>query len=161
MHGPGLPSNAPDFPSDGFDRAAEQAAALLAGTAAADLDTAGWTPHQWVHFLRTPCRTTPNTRVLADLDRTYGLSGHGNVEVASAWLELAIGSGFVWSGDGVDEAVAGFLTRHGRAMFLRRVYSRLAATPRGLERAREIFALAADGYHSVSRGIVARILGGP
>jgi leukotriene-A4 hydrolase len=157
VHGPGLPSNAPDFPSDGFDRAAEQAAALLAGTAAADLDTAGWTPHQWVHFLRALPDDTDHP-ILADLDRAYGFSGHGNVEVASAWLELAIGSGFVWSGAGVDEAVAGFLTRHGRAMFLRRVYGRLAETPRGLERAREIFALAADGYHSVSRGTVARTL---
>jgi leukotriene-A4 hydrolase len=157
VHGPGLPANAPDFPSDGFERADRQAEALLAGTPAADLDADGWTPHQWVHFLRALPDDTPH-EALADLDRTYGLSGQGNVEVASAWLELAIGSEYVWSDGSVDAAVTDFLTRHGRALFLRRVYGKLARTPRGLARAREIFAATADGYHSVSRNQISRIL---
>ena len=157
VHGPGLPANAPDFASDGFDRADQQAAALLAGTAAADLETEDWTPHQWVHFLRALPDDAPYD-VLADLDRTFGLSGQGNVEVASAWLELAIGSGYVWSDHTVQSAVASFLTRHGRALFLRRVYGRLVETPRGLELARDIFSMAGPGYHSVSRAAVARIL---
>jgi leukotriene-A4 hydrolase len=158
VHGPGLPANAPDFPSDGFDRADHQAAALLAGTATGDLDTAGWTPHQWVHFLRALPDDTPHP-LLADLDLAFGLSSQRNVEVASAWLELAVGSGYVWVGEGVREAVTDFLTRHGRALFLRRVYGRLAETPRGLDLAREIFAVASPGYHSVSRSAISRILG--
>ncbi|MGB0189884.1 MAG: leukotriene A4 hydrolase C-terminal domain-containing protein, partial [Nocardioides sp.] len=48
--------------------------------------------------------------------------------------------------------------RHGRALYLRKVYTRLAATDRGKERAREIYALARPTYHPVSQGVVDRIL---
>ncbi|MDZ5619666.1 M1 family metallopeptidase [Nocardioides sp. HM23] len=157
VYGPGVPTNAPDFPSDAFDRVDRQAAALVAGTAAADLDTAGWAPQQWVHLLRALPADVPHP-ILADLDRTFGFSGQRNIEVLTAWLELAIGSEYVWSADEADAAVAGFLARHGRSLYLRRVYTKLAATPRGLERAREIFASAAAGYHPVARAGVARIL---
>ncbi|WP_322937318.1 M1 family metallopeptidase [Nocardioides bizhenqiangii] len=157
VYGPGVPTNAPDLPSDAFDRVDRQAAALVAGTAAADLDTAGWAPQQWVHLLRALPADVPHP-ILADLDRTFGFSGQRNIEVLTAWLELAIGSEYVWSADEADAAVAGFLARHGRSLYLRRVYTKLAATPRGLERAREIFASAAAGYHPVARAGVARIL---
>lgn len=157
VYGAGVPPNEPFFPSDAFDRVDQQLAALVSGTAAADLETAGWTPHQWVHLLRAVPLDVPHD-VLADLDRTFGLSGRGNVEVAAAWLELAIDSGYVWAAPDVDAALAAFLGRYGRALFLRRLYARLAATPHGLARAREIFSLASPGYHSVSRAAVARIL---
>ncbi|WP_183099143.1 M1 family metallopeptidase [Nocardioides pelophilus] len=157
VYGPGVPANAPEFPSDAFDRVDRQADALLAGTAAADLDTAGWAPQQWVHLLRVLPTDAPHA-VLADLDRTFGFSAQRNIEVATAWLELAIRSEYVWGAAEVDDAVAGFLDRHGRSLYLRRVYAKLAATPRGLDRAREIFATAAAGYHPVARAGVARML---
>jgi len=157
VYGPGVPANAPEFPSDAFDRVDRQAAALVGGTAAADLDTAGWAPQQWVHLLRVLPADLPHP-LLADLDRTFGFSGQRNIEVATVWLELAISSEYVWAAPEVDDAVAGFLTRHGRSLYLRRVYTKLAATPRGLERAREIFATATAAYHPVARAGVARIL---
>ncbi len=159
IHGPGLPPNAPDFPSDAFDRVDRQVEAVVAGTSATDLDVDGWTPQQWVHFLRAVPRDAPEA-TLGDLDRTFAMSSQRNVEVAAAWLELAIESGYVWAAHEVDEALAGFLQRFGRALFLRRLYARLAATPRGLERAREIYAAARPGYHPVSRETVDRILAG-
>jgi leukotriene-A4 hydrolase len=157
VYGPGIPTNAPDFPSDAFDRADRQAADVLAGTPAADLDTEGWAPQQWLHFLRALPVDVPH-EVLADLDRTFGFTGLGNIEVATGWLGLAISSDYVWAAPEVDEAVAGFLARHGRSLYVRRIYTRLAATPRGLERARAIFASAEAGYHPVTRAGVARIL---
>jgi leukotriene-A4 hydrolase len=157
IHGPGLPPNAPFFWSDAFDRADRQVAALVAGTPAAELDTAGWTPQQWVHFLRAVPVDVPHPR-LADLDRAFGLTSRGNIEIAAAWLELAIDSGYLWSAPDVDDALAGFLGRYGRALFLRRLFARLAATPRGLARAREIYAGVRPGYHSVSREAIDRIL---
>ncbi len=157
VYGPGVPANEPTFASDAFDRADRQAAALVAGTAAGDLDTSGWAPQQWVHFVRALPVDVPHS-FLADLDRTFDLSNQGNIEVAGAWLELAIRSDYLWSAPQVADALTGFLNRHGRMLFLCRVYGKLSATPRGLDLAREIFAGAGPGYHSVSRAAVARIL---
>ena len=157
VYGPGIPTNAPEYPSDAFDRVDRQAAALVDGTPAVDLATAGWVPQQWVHLLRALPADVPHP-LLADLDRTFGFSGQRNIEVATAWLELAIGSGYVWTAGDVDGAVAGFLGRHGRSLYLRRVYAKLAATDRGLARAREIFAAVEAGYHPAARAAVARML---
>jgi leukotriene-A4 hydrolase len=157
VYGPGIPANAPEFSSEAFDRVDRQAVALLAGRAPSDLDTAGWAPQQWVHLLRA-LPVDVDHAVLADIDREFGFSGQGNIEVVTAWLELAIESEYVWRADEVDQAVARFLQLHGRSLYLRRVYAKLAVTPRGLQRAREIFAAAEPGYHPVARAGVARIL---
>ena len=159
MHGPGVPANEPHFPSDAFDRVDQQAAALLAGTPAADLDTAGWTPHQWVHFLRALPPDAPRTRSWPTSTATFGFSGHGNIEIATAWLEQAIALGYLWSAPGVDEAMAGDSSPGtGARCSSARLRASWARRPRGLERAREIFATAGPGYHSVSRAAVDRIL---
>ena len=129
VHGPGIPANAPDFASDAFDRVDGQAAALLAGRPAGDLDTAGWVPQQWVHFLRALPADVPHP-LLADLDRTFGFSEQrqhrGRHGVAGARDRL--GLRLEWRARST-RAVAAFLARHGRSLYLRRVYAKLAATP--------------------------------
>ena len=160
VHGPGVPDNAPHFASDAFDVVDMQVGALTAGREAASLDTAGWVSHQWVHFVRALPRDLPVAR-LAEVDAAFGLSRSGNIEVATAWLELAIESGFVFEDPAQDRAVADFLTRHGRALYVKRVYAKLAATDRGLDRARQIYATARPTYHSVSQSVVDRILAPP
>jgi len=157
VHGPGVPPNAPEFASDAFDRVDEQVAALLSGDAPATLDTAGWVSQQWVHFVRT-LPLDADHGVLAAVDDEFGFTDSGNIEIATAWLELAIASGHVFDKPEVDDALARFLTRHGRALYVRRVYERLAASDRGLARAREIYATARPTYHSVSQAVVDRIL---
>ena len=71
---------------------------------------------------------------------------------------MAIESGFVFEDPAQDQAVADFLTRHGLALYVKRVYAKLAATPSGLDRARQIYATARPTYHSVSQSVVDRIL---
>lgn len=157
VHGPGVPDNAPEFTSDAFDRVDEQVAALVAGSDLASLETGEWVSQQWVHFVRGLPLDTDHA-VLAAVDSQFGFSASGNIEIATAWLELAAESGYVFAEPAVDEALAGFLTRHGRALYIRRVYEKLAATERGLARAREIYATARPTYHSVSQAAVDRIL---
>ncbi|MCX6402256.1 MAG: M1 family metallopeptidase [Propionibacteriales bacterium] len=163
VHGPGVPDNVPEFVSDAFDRVDEQAAALVAAGAGALgelVETTGdWVSQQWVHFVRALPLDVDHD-LLAAVDSQFGFSTSGNIEIATAWLELAVASGYVFSEPRVDEALAGFLTRHGRALYIRRVYEKLAATERGLVRAREIYAIARPTYHSVSQGVIDRILGG-
>lgn len=164
VHGPGVPDNAPEFTSDAFDRVDEQAARLVTGgaSALAELVEASgeWVSQQWVHFVRA-VPVDIDHGVLAAVDSQFGFSTSGNIEIATAWLELAAESGYVFEEPAVDEALAAFLTRHGRALYIRRVYEKLAASDRGLARAREIYAIARPTYHSVSQSVVDRIVGGP
>ncbi|CAB4691096.1 unannotated protein [freshwater metagenome] len=158
IHGPGVPDNAPDFESDAFDRVDEQVAALVGGAAPDSLELDAWVSQQWVAFVRALPLDVGHD-VLRAVDEQFGFSTSGNIEIATAWLELAVASGHVWEQPAVDGALADFLTRHGRALYVRRVYTALAASDRGLARAREIYAAARPGYHSVTRSIVDRLLG--
>ncbi|MFL6155261.1 MAG: M1 family metallopeptidase [Marmoricola sp.] len=157
VHGAGVPDNAPEFVSDAFDLVDVQVAALLGGSGPDSLDTDGWVSQQWVHFVRR-LPTDASHDLLRAVDGRFGFSTSGNIEIATAWLELAVESGYSFSEPAVDDALAGFLTRHGRALYIRRVYEKLAASERGLARAREIYATARPRYHSVSQSVVDRLL---
>jgi hypothetical protein len=157
VHGPGLPDNAPVFASDAFDLVRQQAVELVAGSTA-DLDTDGWSSHQWDHFIRSLPRDLAAAR-LAEVDAAFGLSRSGNGEVLEAWLRLAIDSGYVFESPDADDALAGFLTRQGRLKYLKPLYTKLASTPRGHARAMEIYAAARPGYHPVATGRIDQILG--
>ncbi|KRB75898.1 aminopeptidase [Nocardioides sp. Root190] len=159
VHGPGVPDNAPEFDSDAFDRVDEQVASLAAGGDLAALETGEWVSQQWVHFVRALPLDVGHDR-LAAVDARFGFSASGNIEIATAWLELAVASGHAFEDAEVDAALAGFLTRHGRALYVRRVYEKLAASERGLVRAREIYTTARSSYHSVTQSVVDRIVGG-
>lgn len=158
VHGPGVPSNEPAFESDAFDRVDAEVARFLAGTDAADLDTADWVSHQWVHFVRALPLDLGVSR-MAEVDAAFGFTASGNIEVATAWLELAVASGHAFETPAVDQALGEFLTRHGRALYIRKVYEKLAATEQGMARAREIYVTARPTYHPVSQSVVDRILG--
>jgi len=160
VHGPGLPDNAPVFASDAFDRAGQQAAHLVAGRSAADLDTDGWSTHQWVHFTRALARDLDAAK-LAEVDDAFDLSRSGNGEILEAWLQLAIDSGYVLESSVVDDSLASFLTRQGRLKYVKPLYKKLASTPKGLARAKRIYAVARPGYHPVATESIDRILGWP
>jgi aminopeptidase N len=160
VHGPGVPSNEPHVTSDAFDRVDAVVAELLSGRAVAELKTSDWVSQQWVHFLRALPDDLDFTR-FDEVDAAFGFTGSGNIEIATAWLEKAIASGYLFERPEVDRAMADFLTRHGRALYIKKVYWKLAETPRGLERAREVYATARPSYHSVSQRAVDTILATP
>jgi aminopeptidase N len=153
VYGPGLPANAPEIEPEAFEAVDAQLAAFAAGTPAAELATEGWNTHQWLHFLRGLPSPLAAER-MADLDAAFRLTDSGNSEILAAWLELAVASGY----HPADAALEEFLIHVGRRKFLEPLYRALAATPEGLERAREIYRRARPGYHPLSRGAVEEIL---
>ncbi|KAA1419171.1 M1 family metallopeptidase [Nocardioides humilatus] len=157
VYAPGVPSNEPHFASDAFDRVDAQVAAFLGGRTVAELDTDGWVSQQVWHFVRALPDSLPFER-FDEVDAAFGLSQSGNIEIATAWLEKVIDAGYVFERSQVDQAMADFLTRHGRALYIRKVYMKLAATPQGIERAREIYAIARPGYHPVAQAQIDKIL---
>jgi leukotriene-A4 hydrolase len=166
VYGPGVPDNEPHFASDAFDRVDEVVDALVAGrpeqsfVELVETQPDGWVTQQLVHFIRA----LPDSLAIErfdEVDAAFGFTRSGNIEIATAWLEKAIESGYLFDRPAVDQAMADFLTRHGRALYIKKVYLKLAATPHGLERARAIYATARSSYHSVTQRVVDKIVGQP
>jgi leukotriene-A4 hydrolase len=153
IYQPGLPSNAPQPRSEAFASVDQALQALTAGTPAAQLTTAGWTTHHWLHFLRNlPAQV--EAQKMADLDAAFHFSDSGNSEILSEWLMKVIDSKY----EPAYPALERFLTSVGRRKFLKPLYTELAKTPEGAEMALRIYEKARPGYHSVSQKSVDEIL---
>jgi leukotriene-A4 hydrolase len=91
---------------------------------------------------------------MTDLDAAFGLSRSGNSEILVEWLLRSIESGY----EPATPALERFLIQVGRRKFLVALYTELAKTPAGAERALRIYDQARPGYHSLSQGAVDKIL---
>jgi aminopeptidase N len=154
VHQPGVPDNAPIAASDAFERVEAQVQRFVAGTAAAGLETAGWSTHEWVHFLRGLPENLPRTR-LEELDRAFGLTESGNCEIKFEWLRIAVRSRY----EEAFPALERFLTGQGRRKYLKPLYEELMKSEEGREMARRIYGVARPGYHSVSTNTIDAIVG--
>ena len=151
----GIPAGAPRHVSDAFERVDAQAVAFLDGsTAASDLEAGAWTTQEWLHFLNG-LPPEVDTGRLGELDRVFDLTGSGNVEIAHAWLLIAIRQGYGGASDRLEEYLLGI----GRRKLIRPLYEELAKTPEGRIRALDIYRRARPGYHPISVGTIDEILG--
>ncbi len=148
INAPGIPANIPVVKSDAFEKVEDQVRAFQAG---APMQTAKWSTHEWIHFLRhLPHPLTPEQ--MAKLDADFHFTASGNSEILHEWLLQAIENRY----RPAYEALERFLLRQGRRKFLKPLYEKLAKTDP--ERARAIYAKARPTYHSVSRGTIDGIL---
>jgi aminopeptidase N len=129
---PGIPAGAAEPRSDAFDRIESP-------------DRAGWSTHQWLHFLRT--RKEPD---MAQLDREFRFTETGNSEILAQWLQMAVQRNYQPAMPKVEQ----FLRSVGRRKFLKPLYAELMKTPEGQQRAREIYAKARPGYHPIAQGTI-------
>ncbi|MGZ8711491.1 MAG: M1 family metallopeptidase [Thermoanaerobaculia bacterium] len=153
LHQPALPSNAPLAKSEAFGKVEAQARAVASGTAPAALQTRGWTTQEWLHFIHSLPKEI-GAEKMAQLDRQFAFSKSGNNEILAVWLELAIENRY----EAAYPALEQFLLSQGRRKFLKPLYTKLAATPEGLERAKKVYAKARPTYHSVSVQTIDEIL---
>ncbi len=154
IYGTGMPANAPVEASSAFAKVEMQARAFESGTPAADLQTSGWSTHEWLHFLRSLPETMPRER-LADLDEAFYLSATGNSEILFQWLRTAIANRYEPAFPALDR----FLTSQGRRKFLKPLYEDLAATDWGRAMALDIYRRARPMYHPVAVGSIDEVLG--
>ena len=154
LYNPGLPSNAPQPHSEAFASVDQAVQGFAGGTPAAQLATAGWTTHHWLHFLHDLPEKLDAQR-MADLDAAFHFSDSGNSEILSAWLLKVIDSRY----EPAYPALERFLTTVGRRKYLKPLYTEMAKTPAGTEMALRIYEKARPGYHSVSQNTVDQILG--
>jgi leukotriene-A4 hydrolase len=85
VFGPGLPANLPKPVSSKLANA-EKAAQNIANALP---DTTGWTPHEWVHFVRS-LPANSDVATLKKLDAQYKLTTSGNAEIRYSWYDVAI-----------------------------------------------------------------------
>lgn len=153
VSGPGLPEGAPEVRSGEFGRVEEQLNAWKNGALARTLATKDWTTHHWLHFLRNlPSELSPEQ--MADLDKSFAFSLSGNSEILAAWFPHVIAHSYQPGYTPLEK----FLMGVGRRKFLKPLYTKLAETPEGLERGRQIYRKARPGYHSVSSSTIDAIL---
>jgi hypothetical protein len=153
VSGPGLPETSPAIHSERLDAVEGEIERFVAGADPAALETAGWTTHEWLHFLRNLSPPLAADRMAA-LDDAFGLTATGNSEILFAWLRLAIRSDYEPAYPRLEE----FLTSMGRRKFLKPLYTDLAATEEGKARARAIYEEARPRYHSLAVATVDEIL---
>ncbi|MBJ6109528.1 M1 family metallopeptidase [Hymenobacter sp. BT523] len=155
VEGPGLPPNAPPVASRRFEAVDQELGRLAAGEAPASLlpATAGWSSHEWVHFLHGLSDSLPAERV-AELDAAFQFTNSGNAEILAAWFPRALRAGYAPA----DAALENFLRHVGRRKFLVPLYRALLATPDGLARARAVYAQSRPNYHSVATGTLDALL---
>lgn len=152
---PGLPGASPQQKSEALARVEEQAAAWLAGKAAAkELKADGWSTHEWLSFFgRLPAKV--EAAKLKELDEQFRFTKSGNAEILFAWLMLAVLNDYEPAFPKLTE----FLTRQGRRKFLKPLYEELVKTPAGKERALAIYRKARAGYHPIAVGTLDPIVG--
>lgn len=153
VYQPGIPANAPVPRSSSLDQPAEFAAAIARGEPPAKGVTPRWTTQQWVHFLRKlpPAMPAP---LMRRLDEKYGFSATRNADIGFEWYLHVIRNRYEPAYGALDS----YLTRIGRRKFVYPLYQELAKTPEGLTRARQVFDLAREGYHPVTRESVQALL---
>ena len=153
LHEPGMPGNAPVFRSAKLEELTALAGAWAEGSRPAPARMAAWNASELLVFLQN----LPRDLAEADcqwLDDQLGLTGRGNFEILVEWLCLAAGAGYA----PVLPRVREVLGRVGRMKYLRPLYTALGRHAGTRALAREIFAQAAPGYHSLSRRVVQGVL---
>lgn len=153
VYQPALPSSFEAPRSARFEQVDRQRAAFLAGRPAAQLDTSGFTTHEWLRFLRALPESI-SVAQMGQLDEAFSFSESGNSEILAQWLMTAIHANYEPAYPVLEE----FLVTVGRRKFLTPLYTALVQTPEGRERAKAIYAKARPNYHSVAQGTIDEIV---
>jgi len=154
IYKPGIPTGAPQPSSEAFAKVEQQAQQWIRGQVpATKLQTSQWSYHEWKHFLRSLPTPLPQER-MAQLDAAFHFSQSGNSEMVQQWLLMAIQNDYAPAYPKLEE----FLVSVGRRKFLRPLYSELAKTEGGGQRALSIYRKARPSYHPIAAATIDEIL---
>ncbi len=154
VYGPGLPSNSPEISSDRFDKVGAEMRAWLDGeNELGQIETAEWSTHEWLHFLRAIPDDLSLER-MRNLDTSFSLTESTNAEIQGIWFIKVAKTGY----ENSFPAMESFLVNVGRRKFLTPIYTALKENGH-LDLAKSIYEKARSNYHSVSTGTMDELLG--
>jgi leukotriene-A4 hydrolase len=153
INGTGLPVSCPIPVSEELKKVEKQAAKFhKSGSGTVRIKTKNWTTHHWLHFLRNLKNLTPEQ--MRQLDNNYGFTASGNSEILCDWFKHVIRNNYREAFPALEK----FLINVGRRKFVQPLYTLLVQTHEGMEWARQVYAKAGPGYHSVTRHTIDEIL---
>lgn len=151
----GIPEGAPQPTSDAFTKLDPIRQRWLNGEMkVSDIDTKGWTFHQWKYFLDGMPQTLTADQLKA-LDEAFDLTQSKNNEIAFSWLMIAVRNQY----KPADARLQDFLVSIGRNKFLRPLYRNLMENGQQ-ETAKRIFEKAKPGYHPLTVKVNSKIIYG-
>ena len=150
----GLPTYVPKPTSTAFSTIDQETSQWLADDVTlAQLPTAKWTLHEWLHFINNLPLDIKKERMSA-LDKQFDLTHSRNAEIAHAWYLLSVRSGY----DVVYPAMSKYLVAIGRRKLIVPLYKELAQTEQGKAWALKVYQQARPGYHGLAQGTIDTIL---
>jgi hypothetical protein len=156
LYSPGIPASAPRTVSHRLEAVDSLRAAWLRTGVLPDRSVAaGWTTHEWIHFIEGMPEKLSVAQLKA-LDDTFQLNGTPNGEIAQRWYPLTIRYGYL----SARPAIADFLSRVGRRKLVMPIYRALAKSPDGLAFARDVFAKSRPGLHPITVSSIEAALAG-
>ncbi len=153
IHGPGLPENAPSFPSRRLEAVRR---ALEEWKGAGKIDPSLWetwsSPERQLFLQGLPRKLSREQ--CAWLEENFRLSESRNAEILAEWLVLAAASAY----EPAFPAIRDFLGRVGRMKFLKPIYKALLGNERTRAFAEEVFREHSGGYHPIAREGLEKLL---
>lgn len=152
---PGLPEDVALPVSGNFERVEALANRWHNGEAAlSEMPSGQWTTQEWLRFLRALPEGL-EAECMKELDDAFQLTASGNSEILHQWLLMSVKSGYEPAYPKMEE----FLASVGRRKFLKPLYTELAKTDEGRQRAAAIYKKARPLYHAIASGTIDEILG--
>lgn len=145
VYGPGIPENAPRADMDRFNEVDNAREKFLSGTLANELNTADWTTHEWLHFLRKMPKPLAQDQMEA-LDNAYNFTESNNSEIANLWYIMAVAADY----EKAYPATEKFLINVGRRKFLTPLYREMMETGKE-QMAKDIYSKSRSNYHPLAQ----------
>jgi leukotriene-A4 hydrolase len=122
---------------------------------AKNMQTAQWSTHEWLQFLRKLSHPLPLEK-MEELDLVFHLTDSKNSEIADEWYRLAIASNY----EKAYPQMEIFLGTVGRKKFLEPLYMEMKKTDKGKMMAAQIFDKSKRNYHPLTAQKIESILNG-
>lgn len=145
VYGPGIPDNCPRAPQRRFTKVSGEVKRFNNGTPAKELQTAGWSSHEWLYFLRA--LTGIDKEKMKALDAAFRFTQTGNSEMADQWFVMAVAADYTPAYPAMEK----FLSEVGRRKFLTPLYAEMMKTPKGKEMAVRIYGKYKQNYHPLAQ----------
>lgn len=152
VYGPGIPANCPRVNSARFAHVDSEVNKFVAGAQPAQLETKGWTSHEWQHFLRKmPAKLT--LQQMKSLDDAFRFTKTGNSEIADLWFVMAINNNY----EPAYPATEQFLSKVGREKFIEPLYGAMIKSGKQ-DMAKRIYEKYKMNYHPLAQAHINKLM---